>query len=257
MSVERTQTLFDYVDRTGIRMMPFIRVPKYLLEDPFFQVLSVEAILLYSILLDRLELSLCNDWFDEHGHAYVIYTLNEVQKTMRCCRDKAIRLLRELDAEHGIGLIERIRVGQCQPSIIYVKIYSPENRPLEVGKADFRMSENQTSEGRKTRLPDIGKTDPNKTNCSETERNETERVKVRHRHGAYHNVLLTDVELETLKSEFPQDYEDRIERLSEYIASKGARYKNHLATIRSWDRRERREREQRFRQENYETEDTL
>ena len=69
--------------------------------------------------------------------------------------------------------------------------------------------------------------------------------------------LLTDEELETLKSEFPQDYEERIERLSEYIASKGARYKNHLATIRSWDRRERREREQRFRQENYETEDTL
>ena len=97
MSVERTQALFDYVDRTGIRMMPFIRIPKYLLEEPFFHVLSVEAILLYSILLDRLELSLCNDWFDEHGHAYVIYTLNEIQKTMRCCRDKAIRLLRELD----------------------------------------------------------------------------------------------------------------------------------------------------------------
>ena len=64
-------------------------------------------------------------------------------------------------------------------------------------------------------------------------------------------------EMEKLSTEFPQDYEERIERLSEYIASKGARYKNHLATIRSWDRRERREREQRFRQENYETEDTL
>ena len=74
MSVERTQTMFDYVDRTGIRMMPFIRVPKYLLEDPFFQVLSVEAILLYSILLDRLELSLANDWFDEHGNDEYIRT---------------------------------------------------------------------------------------------------------------------------------------------------------------------------------------
>ena len=129
--------MFDYVDRTGIRMMPFIRVPKYLLEDPFFQVLSVEAILLYSILLDRLELSLCNDWFDEHGHAYVIYTLNEIQKTMRCCRDKAIRMLRELDTEHGIGLIERIRVGQGQPSIIYVKVYVPKTRTQEIGKTEF------------------------------------------------------------------------------------------------------------------------
>jgi len=248
---------FRYVDRTGIRMMPFIRVPKFLLEEPLFQIVSVDAVLLYSILLDRLELSLANDWFDEHGHAYVIYTIKEIQKVMRCGHDKAIRLLRELDSEHGIGLIERIRVGQCQPSIIYVKVYSPKNRPQEVVKADFRIPENQTSEERKTRLPDIGKADPSKTNWNKTERNETERVKVRHRHGAYLNVLLTDEEMETLKAEFPSDYEERIERLSEYIASKGAKYKNHLATIRSWERRERREREQRFRQENYETEDTL
>ena len=79
----------------------------------------------------------------------------------------------------------------------------------------------------------------------------------RHQYGAYHNVLLTDADVEQLKKEFPEDYEERIERLSEYIASKGARYKNHLATIRSWDRRERRERERRYRHENYETEDTL
>ena len=103
MSVERTQTVFDYVNRTGIRMMPFIRVPKFLLEEPLFRIVSVDAVLLYSILLDRLELSLANDWFDEHGHAYVIYTIKEIQKVMRCGHDKAIRMLRELDTEHGIG----------------------------------------------------------------------------------------------------------------------------------------------------------
>ena len=36
--------------------------------------------------------------------------------------------------------------------------------------------------------------------------------------------------------EFPHDYSARIERLSEYIASTGKKYKNHLATIRNWAR---------------------
>ena len=58
----------------------------------------------------------------------------------------------------------------------------------------------------------------------------------RHKYGLYENVLLTDEELEKLKAEFPSDYKSRIERLSEYIASSGKKYKNHLATIRSWAR---------------------
>ena len=41
-----------------------------------------------------------------------------------------------------------------------------------------------------------------------------------------------------LQTEFPADYQSRIERLSEYMASSGRRYKNHLATIRSWARRD-------------------
>lgn len=60
----------------------------------------------------------------------------------------------------------------------------------------------------------------------------------RHKYGQYKNVLLTDEELEKLKSEFPGDWEARIERLSEYIASKGAKYKSHLATIRAWARKD-------------------
>lgn len=62
---------------------------------------------------------------------------------------------------------------------------------------------------------------------------------IRHKHGEYSNVLLTDEELSKLKAEFPDDWERRIERLSEYMASTGKSYKNHLATIRNWARRDR------------------
>ncbi|MCD7945713.1 MAG: helix-turn-helix domain-containing protein [Clostridiales bacterium] len=63
----------------------------------------------------------------------------------------------------------------------------------------------------------------------------------RHQYGEYGNVLLSDSELSSLRAEFPQDYQRRIERLSEYMASTGKSYKSHLATIRSWARRDRRQ----------------
>ena len=75
-------------------------------------------------------------------------------------------------------------------------------------------------------------------NILETQPNLTKHNLTKHRYGEYKNVLLSDVEMEKLKSEFPKDYEQRIERLSEYIASTGKAYKNHLATIRTWARKD-------------------
>ena len=60
----------------------------------------------------------------------------------------------------------------------------------------------------------------------------------RHKYGLYENVLLTDEDYQKLVAEFPHDYSERIERLSEYIASKGDKYKSHLATIRAWAKKD-------------------
>lgn len=60
---------------------------------------------------------------------------------------------------------------------------------------------------------------------------------VKHKYGEYKNVLLTDEELQKLKTEY-SDYEERIERLSSYVASTGKSYKSHYATIRNWARKD-------------------
>lgn len=59
----------------------------------------------------------------------------------------------------------------------------------------------------------------------------------KHKYGEYNNVLLTDEELEKLKTEY-SDYKERIERLSSYVASTGKSYKSHYATIRNWARKD-------------------
>ncbi len=61
----------------------------------------------------------------------------------------------------------------------------------------------------------------------------------RHKHGEYQNVLLSDEELAKLNEEYGEDVvKIYIERVSSYMASKGATYKNFLATIRNWIKRD-------------------
>lgn len=59
----------------------------------------------------------------------------------------------------------------------------------------------------------------------------------KHKYGEFQHVLLTDEELEKLKSTFP-DYLEKIRNLDEYIENKHAKYNNHYLTIRNWARRD-------------------
>ena len=68
----------------------------------------------------------------------------------------------------------------------------------------------------------------NKTKVRESEEK-------KHPHGEYNNVFLTEAELQKLQAEFP-DYQNRIERLSEYMESTGKKYRNHYVTIKSWSK---------------------
>lgn len=59
--------------------------------------------------------------------------------------------------------------------------------------------------------------------------------------GEFENVILSEEELEKLKERFPYDWQERIENLSQYMSSKGKRYKSHYATILAWARKDDRE----------------
>ena len=177
---ETQKKVFGYFRAYESEQFSFYRIPKVLFTDAYFKELSTEAKVLYGLMLDRMALSERNQWFDESGRVYIIFTVEEVMSCMNCGRDKSVKVLSELDARNGIGLIERIRRGLGQPDIIYVKNFirteaaeetqsflkseKPisgvrKNRLAEVGKADFQSSEKPTSRVRKSRLLEVGKTD--------------------------------------------------------------------------------------------------
>ena len=103
---------YFYGDETTAHFT-FFKSPCQLITDPCFKRLSSEVKLLYGMLLDRMGLSAKNGWHDDTGRIYIYYTVKEICENIGCGRNKAMRLLAELDTVKGkgIGLIERVK--QC------------------------------------------------------------------------------------------------------------------------------------------------
>ena len=112
---------FDYYRGMEAEQYTFYRIPKVLFTAECFKSLSCEAKVLYGLLLDRMSLSIKNRWFDEEDRVYIVFTVEEIAELMNCGTQKAVRLLKELDADKGIGLIEKKRLGLGKPNVIYVK----------------------------------------------------------------------------------------------------------------------------------------
>ncbi len=70
-------------------------------------------------MLDKQDLSIKNNWFDEHGRVYIIYTIEQIMEDLNCGNKKAGQLLQEL--EEKACLIEKKRQGLGKPNLIYVK----------------------------------------------------------------------------------------------------------------------------------------
>ena len=112
---------FDYFRGMEAEQYTFYRIPKVLFTAECFKSLSCEAKVLYGLLLDRMSLSIKNRWFDEEDRVYIIFTVEEIAELMNCGTQKAVKLLKELDADKGIGLVEKKRLGLGKPNVIYVK----------------------------------------------------------------------------------------------------------------------------------------
>lgn len=70
------------------------------------------------------------------------------------------------------------------------------------------------------------------------EKNINKKENIKRKFGENQNVFFTDEQYEKLKADFPNDYSIRIQKLDDYIASTGKKYKDCLATLRNWARRE-------------------
>lgn len=160
----------DYYYGNEAEQYSFYRIPKVLFTDSRYRGVSVEAKVLYGLLLDRMALSVKNSWLDEGGRVYIIFTISDVMETLGCAEQKANKLLSELDSAKGVGLIERKRRGLGKPNVIYVKNFIDKTQP----KSQIQNCENHKSRDVKTTTPEMRKSQTNNTDLNNTELSETD-----------------------------------------------------------------------------------
>ena len=153
----------DYFYGPQAEQFAFYRIPKALFTDPAFRSISTDAKALYGLLLDRMNLSARNDWLDEQGRVYIVFTVEEIMESLACGNKKAVGLLRELEV--GAGLIERRRQGLGKPNLIYVKNFIEGN---------FLKCPNDTSVSVQSTVHDVSKGHGNKTDKNYTDLSETD-----------------------------------------------------------------------------------
>ena len=170
----------------------FAKLPKVFFDEkapqyPQYKHLTAQHILAYTLMRDRLQLSITKQMKDENGTPFIYYDLENIASAVRCRAKKAGKLVDELDKA---GLIHKVRQGLGKPNIIYVYDVlqaSPSNRQFQTSPADSpdpsngqfktRPTDSSRSVERTVQDPSNGqsnKTDKNNTEISKTDNSNTD-----------------------------------------------------------------------------------
>ena len=167
---------FDYYYGREAEQFAFYQVPKFLFKDERFKKLSSDAKILYGIMLDRMQLSVKNRWFDEHNRVYIYYTTVNIMEDLGWAKEKCFKVVAELKES---GLIEKKRQGLGKPDKIFVKNFisglEEEGERLqnpEVRKSNFKDTENPTSGSSMGKTAESGKSNTNNTEKNNTDSND-------------------------------------------------------------------------------------
>ena len=160
----------------------FYKLPKELVNHPKYKKLSSNARIMYAILRDRTELSYKNNWLDEQGHVYIIFTVDSLKKLLNVGHTTVVKIKKELA---DMSLLEESRLGMNKPNRIY--LLKP-NMVMDTGLPDSGS-------------PESGNHEFQKLEGNDTEYSDTKRIKdtIKDTSKEWSEILLSSAEL-TLKT---------------------------------------------------------
>jgi hypothetical protein len=139
----------------------FYQTPKALFNNPAYKGLALGPKLMYSILRDRLDISIKNNWKDEKGYIYLIFSVEELADLLEIDRTAVMRYKKKL-VEYK--LIIDMRLGQGNPNRIYVL------------KPELVDNLTQKSQNTTSRSSNIGPLEVSNSDSIDTYVNKTERI---------------------------------------------------------------------------------
>ncbi len=165
----------------------FFQLPKVFFTNDSYKKMSNDAKISYAILKDRLELSIKNNWVDNNGNIYFIYTVTELEGILNCGNKKVAKIKKEL--ENNELLIQK-RQGLNKPNLLYLlkpvitkkDIYKVDQLERdfettddkEVSKRHVQKCQKDTSRNVKKTRQDMSKRHANDTDFSHTDFSHTD-----------------------------------------------------------------------------------
>ena len=186
-----------------IQKEKFYQLPKVFFTNPKYTKLSNDAKITWSILRDRLDLSIKNNWVDENGDIFFIYTNEKLKSILNISSpNKLSKIKKELTEA---DLFNQIRVGLNKPNKLYIKkpevteadvyyISQQENDIEQHNNTDVSLSyvqkyDNDTSRNINMIHHDISKEYTNDTDLSNTDYIETENNDTHDMNDTYNNPI--------------------------------------------------------------------
>ena len=111
----------------------FYQMPKVLFTSNKYADLSLSAKATYSLLRDRQELSRANNWQDESGHIYLVYSNKDLCEILGVSEKTVIKLKKEL-VEKELLIEKRMGLKKCNR----LYILKPEYEEVDVCKKDIK-----------------------------------------------------------------------------------------------------------------------
>lgn len=144
--------------KNEVEKFQYFQLPKWLFKEPYKK-LSNNAKIMYSLLYNRLDLSLESKWHDRNGQVFMYFTTAEFCEELGCSEKTVTKIKKELVTS---GLLREERQGLTKPNRLYIlgpKIIKRE--PPEPKKIPSRTVENTALDTQEVQTikTDIRKTD--------------------------------------------------------------------------------------------------
>lgn len=98
----------------------FYALPKILFESDRYKQMRIDTKVAYAILKDRLSLSLKNNWIDEAGYIYLVYSNANLMEILNCSKSTLLRIKKQLTE---YGLIYEVKQSNSQKGTLANRIY--------------------------------------------------------------------------------------------------------------------------------------
>lgn len=98
----------------------FYALPKILFENPIYENMRLDAKVAYAMLKDRLDLSFKNNWIDEEGNIYLVYSNSNLMKILNCSKSTLLRIKKQLNE---YGLIREVQQSTSKSGNLANRIY--------------------------------------------------------------------------------------------------------------------------------------